>query len=107
MENVFQERLQKAMKDKDVKATDICHATGFSSALISQYMTGKIKPRNDKAYVIAKYLGVDPGWLMGWKDDKDIYDDKNKEEEQRIIVSYRKASPEIKKAIKLMLGIEK
>lgn len=107
MENIFQERLQKAMKEKDVKAADLCHATGFSSALISQYMTGKIKPRNDKAYVIAKYLGVDPGWLMGWKDDKDVNDDNNKEEERMILVAYRKASPEIQKAIKLMLGIEK
>ena len=67
--NEFASRLKYAMKLKSKKSVDICNATGLSSALISQYLTGKFEPKNDKAFIIANYLKVNPAWLLGWIDD--------------------------------------
>ena len=71
----FKDRLFEAMKEKGIKSADLCRATGFSSSLVSQYMTGKIEPRNDKAYILADYLGVSPAWLLGWIDDPEDYEE--------------------------------
>ena len=65
----FASRLKYAMKLRNKKSVDICNATGLSSALISQYLTGKFEPKNDKAFIIANYLKVNPAWLLGWIDD--------------------------------------
>ena len=65
----FASRLKYAMKLRSKKSVDICNATGLSSALISQYLTGKFEPKNDKAFIIANYLKVNPAWLLGWIDD--------------------------------------
>ncbi|MCI6754228.1 helix-turn-helix domain-containing protein [Galactobacillus timonensis] len=62
----FSSRLKRAMKLRNKKPVDICNATGLSSALISQYLTGKFEPKSDKAYIIASYLKVNPAWLLGW-----------------------------------------
>lgn len=68
-ENDFASRLRYAMKIKGKKSVDVCRATGLSSALISQYLSGKFEPKNDKAYIIANYLGVNAAWLLGWEND--------------------------------------
>lgn len=70
----FSSRLKYAMKLRNKKSVDICNATGLSSALISQYLTGKFEPKNDKAYIIANYLKVNPAWLLGWVDDPEDYE---------------------------------
>lgn len=67
--NDFASRLRYAMNLRNKKSADICRATGLSSALISQYLSGKFEAKNDKAYIIAKYLDVNAAWLMGWNND--------------------------------------
>lgn len=67
--NEFASRLKFAMRLRNKKAVDVCNATGLSSALISQYLTGKFEPKNDKAFIIANYLKINPAWLLGWIDD--------------------------------------
>lgn len=32
---------------------------------ISQYVSGKVKPNQDKLYALSEALNVDPAWLMG------------------------------------------
>ena len=67
--NEFASRLKFAMRLRNKKSVDVCNATGLSSALISQYLTGKFEPKNDKAFIIANYLKINPAWLLGWIDD--------------------------------------
>lgn len=58
--NEFASRLKFAMRLRNKKSVDVCNATGLSSALISQYLTGKFEPKNDKAFIIANYLKINP-----------------------------------------------
>lgn len=75
--NDFSSRFKYALKLRNKKAVDVCRVTGLSSALISQYLTGKFEPKNDKAVIIANYLNVSPAWLLGWTDDDKGSDEAN------------------------------
>ena len=57
-------RLAKAMQDKKISAADLSRMTGIGKSLISYYINGRCLAKQDKVYLIAKALGVDPGWLM-------------------------------------------
>lgn len=63
MEN-FGERLKKTMQSKDMSASELSRASGVGKNLISYYIHGRCLAKQDKVYLLAKALGVDPGWLM-------------------------------------------
>lgn len=64
----FADRLDYALKDKNKRQVDLATGTGLSTALISQYLTGKFEAKNDKATLIADFLGINELWLMGLSD---------------------------------------
>ena len=64
MDNGFVDRLKMAMQDVGISASDLSRASGVSKSDISYYLSGRYKPKQDKCYLLAKALNVDPGWLM-------------------------------------------
>ena len=64
MNNEFQYRLLKAIAERKMTASDLSRATGINKAALSNYINGKYIPKQDKCYLIARALDVDPGWLM-------------------------------------------
>ena len=64
MSSEFQYRLVKVIAEKGMTAADLSRATGLSSCAISNYINGKYLPKQDKVYILAKALDVDPGWLI-------------------------------------------
>ena len=64
MDNGFVDRLKKAMQNVGISASDLSRASGVSKSDISYYLSGRYKPKQDKCYLLAKALNVDPGWLM-------------------------------------------
>lgn len=67
----FSARLKKAMSDKQMKQVDLCNKTGIDKALISNYLSGKYKAKQDKLHKLAIALDVSEGWLMGYDVDMD------------------------------------
>lgn len=67
----FSGRLKKAMSDKQMKQVDLCNKTGIDKALISNYLSGKYKAKQDKLHKLAIALDVSEGWLMGYDVDMD------------------------------------
>lgn len=67
----FSDRLKKAMSDKQMKQVDLCNKTGIDKALISNYLSGKYKAKQDKLHKLAIALDVSEGWLMGYDVDMD------------------------------------
>ena len=72
MDIEFMYRLRKAMNDKGINASDLSRLSGVGKSDISYYLKGKYLPKQDKCYLLAKALGVDPGWLMTGVAPKDI-----------------------------------
>jgi len=62
----FAKRLKQIMHEKDMRACDLATKTGISKGSISQYLSGTIEPRADKLYLLAKALGVEEAYLMGY-----------------------------------------
>jgi transcriptional regulator with XRE-family HTH domain len=60
----FKERLKSAIQEKNITASELSRISGVGKADISNYMNGKYLPKQDKVFMLAKALGVDPGWLM-------------------------------------------
>ena len=59
-------RIKKALAIRNMKQADLCEKTGISKSSLSEYMSGKYVPRQDKVFIIAKALNVDPVWLWGY-----------------------------------------
>ena len=64
MNNEFQYRLQKALAASGMTASELSEKTGISEANISNYINGKYVAKQDKCFLLARALNVDPGWLM-------------------------------------------
>lgn len=64
MNNEFQYRLQKSLSASGMTASELSEKTGISEANISNYINGKYVAKQDKCFLLAQALGVDPGWLM-------------------------------------------
>ncbi len=61
----FNKRLREAMELKGIRQTDLVKKTGISKSGISQYVSGEYEAKQDKIFILAKALDVDPSWLMG------------------------------------------
>lgn len=52
------EVLERLMKEKGVKASDVAKATGISQSVFTDWKKGRYTPKADKLYVLAKYFDV-------------------------------------------------
>lgn len=64
MNNDFRSRLHKAITDKNITASELSRLSGVGKSDISNYLNGVYVAKQDKCYLLAKALDVDPGWLM-------------------------------------------
>ena len=59
-------RLSKALANVNKIPQELANESGVSKSSISQYLNGSHKPSNISSGKMAKVLGVDPLWLMGF-----------------------------------------
>ena len=78
----FANRLKEALRINNMKPVELSSKTGINKSLISNYLSGNFKARQDKLYDIAKALNVNEAWLMGFDVDmnRDETRDKNPDE---------------------------
>ena len=70
-------RLRKALTIRNMKQSELCRKTKIATSAMSEYLSGLYEPKQDKIYIMAQALDVDPVWLMGFdvpmeKEDKKI-----------------------------------
>lgn len=63
------QRLKEALEHRHMTAAELCRRTGISSASMSQYVKGKVSPKQDRIYIMAVHLRCRPAWLMGYDID--------------------------------------
>lgn len=61
----FSIRLKKAMSIRNIKAADLAKKTNISPPMISDYLKGKYKAKQNNLYLLASALDVNEAWLMG------------------------------------------
>lgn len=72
MSKIFSHRLKEILSDRNVKPINLSKATGIDKSSISSYLSGRYEPKTDKLVKIATELKVDPLWLMGMADKKEV-----------------------------------
>lgn len=63
-------RLRKAMEEQNIKQIELTEKTGIPKSAISQYLSGKFVPKQDRLTVLAVALNVNEAWLMGYDAEK-------------------------------------
>lgn len=103
MDDVY-ERFCSLLEMHKIKAVEVSRATGISSTVFSEWKKGKARPKADKLQRIADYFNVTLEYLMTGKIPS-LKKPENSPEERAIYLYklYSKASPEVQKAIDLLL----
>ena len=60
------ERLKQALERLGISQNELSKRTGISKGSISQYVSGYVKPKTDRIYLIAKAMGIKEEWLLGY-----------------------------------------
>jgi transcriptional regulator with XRE-family HTH domain len=55
------------MAERSLTQAELSKRTGISKSFISQYLSGKFKPRDDKLSALAQALGTTKGALLGYE----------------------------------------
>ena len=63
---------------RNYKQVDIVEKTGLDKSLISNYLSGKYKAKQDNIYILAKALNVNEAWLMGFDTNIDRVPDNDR-----------------------------
>lgn len=88
----IKDRLRRAMSITNTSPVDLSKGTGIPKSSISQYMSGYAKPKQDRIYLIAEHLKVDPAWLLGY--DIPMYPDNGivltSKDHEKVHISYEK-----------------
>lgn len=64
--DTFANRLDTAIRIKNIKQIELSEKTGIDKSLISNYLSGKYKAKQNNVYILAKALNVNEAWLMGY-----------------------------------------
>ena len=88
-------RLRKALSMRNMRQSELCEKTKIPKSAISHYLSGSFVPKQDRAYIIAQALGVNPAWLMGFDAPMDIAD----------IQKSSPSQPELTEGEKMMLSV--
>ncbi|MEB7507137.1 XRE family transcriptional regulator [Staphylococcus xylosus] len=76
--NSFKDRLKFAMQNKNLNQSELSKLTGIGRNSISDYLKGKYEAKQDKIYILAKYLNVNEAWLMGYDVSKERVTDEQR-----------------------------
>lgn len=63
---IFKDRLNEAMKYRELTASELARKSGLDKGSISRYLKGENLPRTNAIEKIAKALNVNPAWLIGY-----------------------------------------
>ncbi len=66
MRQTTQQRLKEALSARKMLPIELSRLSGIGKSAISQYLSGKVTPKQDKIYKLAQALRVSESWLMGY-----------------------------------------
>ena len=105
------------MNERGISASKLSQISGVGKAAISHYVNGRYCPHNDNAVALAKVLGVNPTWLMGFDVEKNQESALRKtnasrldiltEDEEILIEMFRNADQTTKEMVSRILKFSK
>ena len=101
-------RISKALSIRGMKQSELCEKTKIPKSAISQYVSGSFEPKQDRLFLIAQALDVDPVWLMGFdvpmeKDIKNSPSELQLTEGEKVLVDLFRKVPEDQQQLVLQM----
>ncbi|MEN3822927.1 XRE family transcriptional regulator [Staphylococcus xylosus] len=93
--NSFKDRLKFAMQNKNLNQSELSKLTGIGRNSISDYLKGKYEAKQDKIYILAKYLNVNEAWLMGYNVSKERVTDEQRDVTKPILTQINEVSSKL------------
>lgn len=59
-------RISEALRIRGMKQADLCKLANVPKSSLSLYLSGAYEPKQDRIFDMARVLGVDEAWLMGY-----------------------------------------
>ena len=59
-------RIKKALSIRNMTQTELCARAKISKSSLSEWLSGKHEPKQDKVFILSQVLDVDPVWLWGY-----------------------------------------
>ncbi len=86
--SVFSDRLKEAMDKRGITQAQLSKELKITKSALSQYLSARFAPKDDRLIPIAEKLNVSPAWLRGYLS-----------EEEELLISRYRSMPEIKAQI--------
>jgi len=64
----IKDRLQEALQMRDMTRSELSELSGVPKPMITDYLKGRYKPKQNNIYALSKALRVNPAWFMGYED---------------------------------------
>ncbi len=107
------ERMKAVMAEKQISQAELSKLTGIRASSISDYLNNRYEPKQDKIFLIANALRVNPAWLSGRDsnvvkppagNNAPLADQKPEPivltaDEEGLVTKYRRLSPEGKQTV--------
>lgn len=77
-------RLREGLAIRGMSQVELCQRTGIPKSAMSQYCNGKLRPRQDRIFLIANALNVSEAWLMGYEVPMEKITPASQEEDGRV-----------------------
>lgn len=112
------DRIKQLREEKGMTLEDLGNKVGVGKSTVRKWETGMIaNMRRDKIIKVADALNTSPEFLMGWEDGTSVLVEREvklgdreealRERAKTLYENYQKASPEIQKAVDLLLKADK
>ena len=88
MDQQLIKRIKQMMAEKKMSQADLARVSGIRASSLSDYLTGKYQPKQDKIDQIAAAYGISSSWLRGYTDTPALTTD-----ESELILQFRQLSP--------------
>lgn len=104
------QRIAKALKIRNMKQTDLCKYAKVPKSSLSLYLSGAYEPKQNRIYDMAKALGVNEAWLMGYdvpmerEERKTLIEPKLTEGEKKWMELYHRLSGETRELLIHTMG---
>ena len=95
------------MEAAGLTASELSKESNVGKSDISNYLNGKYLPKQDKCFLLAKALNVDPGWLMTGVEQTPLHALVNNAVRAGMVMESNISGPKTEEAKIISAGIDK
>lgn len=99
----FAKRLAYMLELRNMKPVELAEKSGVSASAISNYLSGRFRPKQQRTFLFSKILDCDPAFLMGVNIEPPKKTMQFTPPEQTLIKKYRRLSDANKQAVNTMV----